>query len=244
MMILDLKDPSASRGGRALVDTGAVAGGRRSESLDGRPGAALPSPDAHGRPALRELLASRLPHSRHLRHVEAEAHRERQHLARLSASDAYLPADSADAQGPQGHGGRGRGRRQALAVGAGVRLDLRHHQRALPRADLDLPGRRPRSRRRAAAAHHGLPPALRALQGDHHSRSRGSRKGCASSTSRIRSRRARWPSTRRIRRRASASPPRTTSPSTIAAFATSSTASAASTSSKPRYFDKRTADPQ
>jgi hypothetical protein len=52
-----------------------------------------------------QLLASRLSHSRHLRHVEAEAHCERQHLARISTSDAHLPAHSPDAEGPQGDGG-------------------------------------------------------------------------------------------------------------------------------------------
>ena len=58
------------------------------------------------RPAVCQLLASRLPHSRHRRPVEAEAHRERQHLAGVSSSDAHVSAHSADTQGPQGHGGR------------------------------------------------------------------------------------------------------------------------------------------
>ena len=60
-------------GGRALVDSRPVEGGRRSLSLGQRRRAALPSSAAHGRPALCQLLAPRPVHSRHLRHDEAEA---------------------------------------------------------------------------------------------------------------------------------------------------------------------------
>ncbi len=58
---------------------------------------------------------------------------------------------------------------QALARGAGLHLDLRHHQRALPDPDCDLAGRGPGQGWFAPAADDGLPPALRAVQGDHHS---------------------------------------------------------------------------
>ena len=92
-------------GGRALVDSGAMAGGRRGLSLGQLDAAALPSPDAHGRPALCQLLASRLLHPRHRRYVEAEADLRRQYLARLPASHPYLPADAQAPEGPRDHGG-------------------------------------------------------------------------------------------------------------------------------------------
>ena len=66
-------DPRSRRsreaaGSRALVDSRPVAGGRRSLSVGRRRRAALPSSAAHGRPAVRQLLASRPVHPRHRRH--------------------------------------------------------------------------------------------------------------------------------------------------------------------------------
>src|SRR5262249_31727387 len=55
-----------------------------------------------------------------------------QHQPSVCAPNPYLSADSAPAQGSPHHGGGGRGRRQAAAVGTFLRLDLRHHARALP----------------------------------------------------------------------------------------------------------------
>ena len=62
----------AAGGGRPLVDAGAVDRRRRDADL-GRHGAPLPPSAAHGQPALHQLLAGRLRHPRHRRHVEAEA---------------------------------------------------------------------------------------------------------------------------------------------------------------------------
>ena len=83
-MILDLAGSREAGGGRALVDSGPVAGRRRGVSLGEVGGAALPSSAAPRRPPLCQLLASRLLHPRHRRHVEAEGDLRRQHLARRS----------------------------------------------------------------------------------------------------------------------------------------------------------------
>ena len=71
-------------GGRALVDSRPVDGRRRGISVGQLGAAALPPSAALRRPALCQLLAPRLLHSRHLRHVEAEADSRRQHRARRS----------------------------------------------------------------------------------------------------------------------------------------------------------------
>ncbi len=114
--------------GRALVDSGPVEGRRRALSLGQLGDAALPSSDAHGRPALCQLLASRLLHPRHLRHVEAEGDRAYQHQPGVPASDPHLPADAQAAQGPQDHDRGRRGRGEASALAALLHLDLRHHR--------------------------------------------------------------------------------------------------------------------
>jgi hypothetical protein len=145
-----------------------MGGRRRRISLEGVGAASLPSPLTARRPALRQLLASRLLHPGHQRHGAAEAGGRRQYLAGLSASDAHMPADSGAVEGPQDHGGRRRGRGQAVAGGARFHLDLRHHRRTVPGADRDLSGGGPGSGRRAAAAHDGLPPAVGALQRHRH----------------------------------------------------------------------------
>ena len=215
-------DPRSRRSGpsgrgRAVVDPGAVEGRRRALSLGQLGLAALPSSAAHGRSPLCQLLASRAVHSRHLRHVAAEGGGARQYQPGLSASDAHLSADPATAQGAPHHGGGGRGRRQAAAVGPLLHLDLRHHGRAIAGADRNLPGARARPRRQPAAADERLPPAIGALRAAPSSRSPGSRRGCAWSTSPTRSRPARSAIFCPIRPRARIACPPTTSRSTIAA---------------------------
>ena len=106
-MILDLKNPEKPEEVGPLVDSRPMEGRRRTLSLGRLDAAALPPSHAHGRPALCQLLASRLLHPRHLRYVEAAGDRRRQYLAGLSPSHPYLPADSATAEGPQCHGGGG-----------------------------------------------------------------------------------------------------------------------------------------
>ncbi len=81
----------------------------------------------------------------------------------VSASDAYLPADSAAPEAAQNHGRRRRGRRKTAPRAAGLCLDLRHHRRAQPDADLHLSGGRARPRRFAATPDDRLPSAVRAL---------------------------------------------------------------------------------
>ncbi len=94
-MILDLKDPAKPEEvGRWWIPGQWKAGGEEYPWENWTP-AALPPPDAPRRPALCQLLASRLLHPRHLRHGEAEAGVGRQHLAGLSAPDPHLPADAA-----------------------------------------------------------------------------------------------------------------------------------------------------
>ena len=93
-------DPRSRRsreaaGSRALVDSRPVDRGRRGISLGQLGAAALPSSAALRRPALCQLLASRLLHPRHFRPVEAEGDFGREHLSGLSASDPYLPAHAA-----------------------------------------------------------------------------------------------------------------------------------------------------
>ena len=104
-MILDLKDPTRPEEVGRWWIPGQWQAGRRGLSLGQLDAAALPSPDAHGRPALCQLLAPRLLHPRHRRHVETEADLRRQYLAGLPASHPHLPAYAQAAQGPRDHGG-------------------------------------------------------------------------------------------------------------------------------------------
>ena len=87
----------APRGSRALVDPGAVGRRRRALPVGELHRAALPSSAAPGQPALRELLAPRHLHPRHQRPVEAQARRRGRQEPGVSASDAHLPADAAEA---------------------------------------------------------------------------------------------------------------------------------------------------
>ena len=75
--------------------------------------------------------------------------------ARLSAPDAHLPGDAEAAEGPQRHGRGRRGRGQAVAGGAGLHLDLRHHPGAAADSDLDVSGAGSRQRRQSAAGDDG-----------------------------------------------------------------------------------------
>ena len=50
----------------------------------------------------------------------------------VPAPHPHLPADAGAAEGPPHHGRGRRGRGQALAGGAGLHLDLRHHRRNAP----------------------------------------------------------------------------------------------------------------
>ena len=103
---------------------------------------------------------------------------------------------------------------------AGLHLDLRHHQRALPGADLDLAGGGAGQGRLAAAGDDGLPPAVGTVQGHRHP-VRLVRAGAADlSTSPIPMRRRRSRSTSPTRRGLRRCPLRTTSRSTIAGYAT------------------------
>ena len=95
-MILDLKNPAQPEEVGRWWIPGQWKAGRRALSLGRLDAAALPSPVAPGRPALCQLLASRLLHPRHRRHVEAEAGLGAEHHAGLSASDPYLPAAAAN----------------------------------------------------------------------------------------------------------------------------------------------------
>ena len=147
VMILDLADPAKPvEVGRWWIPGQWEAGGENYPWRDWRR-AALPPSAARRRPALCQLLASRLFHSRHLRHVEAEADLAAQHQPGFPASDPHLPADAATAEGPRHHGGGRRGCGEAAAGAASLRLGLRHHRRDPAAADRDLPGARPRRRR-------------------------------------------------------------------------------------------------
>src|SRR5262249_55439110 len=144
IMILGLVDPARPIQVGRWVDPGSVEGRRRTLSLGQLARAALSSSTAYGQSPLRQLLASRALHPGYFRHVATESGGAYQHQPSVCAPDAYLSADSAPAQGPPHHGGGGRGRRQAAAVGALLRLDLRHHARAIAGADRNIPGARAR----------------------------------------------------------------------------------------------------
>ena len=130
---------------RTLVDRGTTPGRRRSLSVEPRSAdAALPPSVAARRPPLRQLLASRLFHSRHLGPVAPNAGLSSELESFLSASDPYLPAHSAAPEAAQNHGRRRRGRRKAAPRSARLCLGLRHHRRAQSAADLYLSGGRAR----------------------------------------------------------------------------------------------------
>ena len=145
VMILDLADPARPEEVGRWWIPGQWQGGRRALSLGRLRVAALPPSDPAGRPPLCELLASRLLHPRHRRHVAAEGGRGAEHEPLLSPSHPYLPAAAAAAEGrAQDHGRGGRGCGEAAAGAALLRLDLRHHRRD------DAAARSPPSRCRAS----------------------------------------------------------------------------------------------
>ena len=197
------EEPGETRGGRALVAAGPVDRGRREADVEGHR-APLPSSAALRQPPLHELLVRRLRDPRHRRHDEAEVPGARRLEPAVSVADAHLPAHPVQDRQSRFHGrlrrGRGTARRLPAAPG-GLPVDGRHHRREASDGGFDLPDRG--HARRGAALHDRLPPA----GGAHRdraprSRSRGSPGGCASSTSRGRTRSRRWRSTCRTCRRA------------------------------------------
>ena len=141
-MILDLKDPAKPEEvGRWWIPGQWKAGGE-DYPWDELDAAALPPSDARAATGSMSATGTTATTSSTSPTCRSRSGVGRQHLAGLSASDPHLPADAAEAEGPRHHGGGGRGRGQAVAGAAGLHLDLRHHQRALPGADLDLAGAR------------------------------------------------------------------------------------------------------
>ena len=140
MMILDLKIQPAAEVGRWWIPGQWQAGGETYPWSRGRRRRAATTRCALGD----RLYVSYWHHGYHILDISDMSKPKRiasgNYLAGLPASDAHLPADSTDPEGAQGDGGRGRGRGEALAPRRRLRLDLRHHQRVLPGADLDLPG--------------------------------------------------------------------------------------------------------
>jgi len=104
-MILDLKDPARPEevGAGGFRDNGRRAATTiRGPTVRRR---AATTRMRMGRPAVCQLLASRLSHSRHRRHVEAEDHRKRQTPSPTFPHPTHtcLPIPP-DTQGPQSHG--------------------------------------------------------------------------------------------------------------------------------------------
>ena len=121
--------------GRALVDSRAVEGRRRGLSLGRLDAAALPpSRCAWATGSMSAIGITATTSS------TSPTCRSRRLIAGGNTSPAFphpthtcLPIPQA-AEGPQDHGGGGRGCGEALAGGAGLRLDLRHHQRDTARS--------------------------------------------------------------------------------------------------------------
>ena len=192
MMILDLADPAKPKEvGRWWIPGQWQAGGE-DYPWDELGAAALPSSAAHAATGSMSATGTTASSS-----STSPTCRSRSWSRSVNTSPAFphpthtcLP-HAAEAQGPRHHGGGRRGRRQALAVAAGLCLDLRHHRRAAAGADRDLPGAGPRQGRRAAAGDDAAAISPRSASTARSFPSPGSRKGCGSSTSPIRSRRRR-----------------------------------------------------
>ena len=140
-MILDLDRSGEAGGGRALVDPRPVEGGRRGLSVGRRRRAALPSSAAHRRPALCQLLAPR-PFILDISDMARAEGDRAQYQPGVSASDPYLPAGAAAAEGPRHHGGGGRGRGEAAALPPAFTwiYDITNERQPFPIATFQVPG--------------------------------------------------------------------------------------------------------
>ena len=193
VMILDLADPGPAGGGRALVDSRA-SGRRAARPIRGtatcRRAATIRFARATGSTSATGITASSSSTSPTWRGRSSSRRSTRARPSRIPTHTCLpLPEPL-------------KGGRKIMVVAdedvaklrpapPGLRLDLRHHRRDESAADRDLPGAGARPGRRAAAADDRLPPAVGALHAARSCRSPGSRKGCGSSTSPTRSRRAR-----------------------------------------------------
>ena len=147
MGIFDLKNPAKPElVGRWHMPGQWTAGGETPTWQGDAP--PLPSSAAHGQPALHQLLAGRLRHSRHLRHVEAEIRVRARLVAALSVPDPLGDAGAVRDRGPKNPAGRGRGRDAPVRGAAGVPLGGRHHAGGQAGAVRLVPGGRSSTARR------------------------------------------------------------------------------------------------